>query len=311
MSPAAVMKVYKVRHNTTYRYDGLASICHNEVRLTPLTMPTQRCVSTEFTVTPTPATTDQFRDFFGNMVTSFSIQEPHDQLEIEFNSLFEVSPPLWLGVDEDPIAWDLAAEQLRSQTGAKAADVRQFALASPLIAPAADLRDYAAPSFTKGKPLCQAALDLMRRIYHDFEFVSGFTTISTPLSELLQHRRGVCQDFAQLAIGCLRSLGLPARYVSGYIETAPPPGQKRLIGADASHAWFSAYHPRAGWQDFDPTNNKQPNGQHITLSYGRDFSDISPVKGVMVGSGGHEIDVAVDVIPSNEFHSQSQFQQQS
>lgn len=291
------MRTYHIRHNTTYRYDGQASLCHNEVRLTPWNCGTQRRLATEMRIKPIPAVSGSYHDFFDNEVTTFSVQEPHDTLEIEFKSKVEVDAADWLTASADTIPWDQFAKSLRGTNSAEYSSVRQFVLRSPIIAPSPELLAYAAPSFPSGRPLAAAALELMQRIYTEFDFVSGFTTISTPLSELLQHRRGVCQDFAQLAIGCLRSLGLPARYVSGYIETAPPPGQERLIGADASHAWFSVFHPTAGWMDYDPTNNKQPNGQHITLSYGRDFSDISPVKGVMVGSGGHDIDVAVDVIP--------------
>lgn len=272
----------------------MASLCHNEVRLTPNNTGTQRCLSTEFSIRPKPSTQTTFEDFFGNTVHSFSIQTPHDQLDIEINSQVEVYEPNWLASDEDDYPWDEVVRMLHIQ---EEADIRQFALPSPYIDLPPEVKEYAQLSFTEGRPLAKATDELMQRIYTEFEFVSGFTSISTPLTDLLKHRKGVCQDFAQLGIACLRSLGLPAGYVSGYIETIPPPGKERLVGADASHAWFAVHHPEAGWMEYDPTNNMQPGEQHITVGYGRDFGDISPVKGIMIGSGSHEIDVEVDVVP--------------
>ena len=272
----------------------MASLCHNEVRLTPNNTGTQRCLSTEFTIHPQPSIESTFEDFFGNAVHSFSVQTPHDQLDIEINSQVEVYEPNWLSAEDDDYPWDEVVKRLKVQ---EEADIRQFALPSPYIDLPPDVKEYAELSFSPGRPLANATEELMKRIYTEFEFVSGFTSISTPLTDLLKHRKGVCQDFAQLGIACLRSLGLPAGYVSGYIETIPPPGKERLVGADASHAWFAVHHPEAGWMEYDPTNNMQPGEQHITVGYGRDFGDISPVKGIMIGSGSHEIEVEVDVVP--------------
>jgi transglutaminase-like putative cysteine protease len=288
------MKLYNIRHRTLYKYGGISSLCHNEVRLTPNNTGTQRCLSSEIKIDPQPSSHCEFEDFFGNKVHAFSIQTPHDQLDIQVNSQVEVYEPTWLKAGDDNYAWDEVVKRLVVQEDA---DVRQFALPSPYISLPDEVLEYACKSFPEGRPLAQATLDLMQRIHTDFEFVSGFTTISTPLTELLKYRKGVCQDFAQLGIACLRSLGLPAGYVSGYIETIPPPGEERLVGADASHAWFAVHHPEAGWMEYDPTNNLQPGEQHITVGYGRDFGDISPVKGIMTGSGSHEIEVEVDVIP--------------
>ena len=170
-------------------------------------------------------------------------------------------------------------------------------LDSPFVAVRPAFREYAEPSFLPGRPLLEAVADLNERIYREFKYDPHFTTVATPLDEVLSERRGVCQDFAHLAIACLRSLGLAARYVSGYILTVPPPGRPRLVGADASHAWLSVFVPGLGWADFDPTNDLLPDLQHVTLAWGRDFSDISPLRGVILGGGEQKIDVRVTVEP--------------
>lgn len=288
------MRTYNIRHRTVYQYGSQASLCHNEVRLTPNNTGRQKRLQTNLSVTPHPAVQTTYEDFFGNQVVAFSIQEPHDNLEIELESHVEVEPPNWLADSADTLSWEEVVALVRTN---QEDSVMQFTLPSPYITLTEGLRVYTATSFTKGRPLAEATKDLMQRIHNDFDFKAGFTDISTPLSELLEHRKGVCQDFAQLGIGCLRSIGLPAGYVSGYIETMPPEGEEKLVGADASHAWFSVFHPLLGWMEYDPTNNMQPAGQHITVGYGRDFGDISPVKGIMVGSGSHEIEVSVDVVP--------------
>ncbi len=186
-------------------------------------------------------------------------------------------------------------DQVRTATDPDAITATEFVLDSPLIEITEQLRAYAQPSFSPQRPQVEVVYDLMQRIHQNFEFRPGFTDTSTPLAEVLEHRRGVCQDFAHLGIGCLRSMGLPARYVSGYIETLPPPGKEKLQGADASHAWFGVYVPGFGWIDFDPTNNQVPSDQHVVVAFGRDFSDVTPIKGVIFGAGQHELSVAVDV----------------
>jgi len=174
---------------------------------------------------------------------------------------------------------------------------------SPLIKASAELATYARPSFPPGRPLLEAIVELTQRIHEDFRFDPKATTVATPITEVFRSRRGVCQDFARLQIACLRSLGLAAHYVSGYLETVPPPNQSRLLGADASHAWLAVYCPEIGWIDIDPTNNLLPAGTHVTLAWGRDYSDVSPIRGVILGGGGHSLRVRVDVMRLEEDYS--------
>jgi transglutaminase-like putative cysteine protease len=181
-------------------------------------------------------------------------------------------------------------------------DALQFVIPSPHANYLPEIKEYAAISFVEKRSLLFSVIDLMQRIFHDFKFVEGFTTISTPLSEVFENKKGVCQDFAHVMISCLRSNGIPARYVSGYIETLPPPGKKRLTGADASHAWVSVFFPEFGWIDFDPTNNQIVKNQHIVVAWGRDYSDVAPVKGVVITGGGNELKVSVDVEPQEDSH---------
>jgi transglutaminase-like putative cysteine protease len=178
-------------------------------------------------------------------------------------------------------------------------EARQFGYPSPHVPIADELRNYAQPSFPAGRPWLVGVLQLTERIFKEFQYDPAATTVNTPVATVFKNRRGVCQDFAHLEIACLRSLGLPARYVSGYLLTAPPPGQPRLVGADASHAWLSAFCPEVGWIDFDPTNNQIPTTKHITLAWGRDYSDVCPIKGVLIGGGQHRMRVAVDVVPAD------------
>ena len=192
------------------------------------------------------------------------------------------------------LAWEEARRQLHTDLDPDILEMRQYILNSPMIPAMPELYAYAEKSFAEGRPLLEAVEDLSTRLYTDFTYDPNFTTIATPLIDVIKHRRGVCQDFAHLGIGCLRALGLAARYVSGYIETNPPPDQKPLAGADASHAWFSVYLPQLGWIDFDPTNNQMPTDRHITVAWGRDYADVTPLKGVVFGSGTHELSVSVD-----------------
>jgi len=197
-------------------------------------------------------------------------------------------------------AWESVRELSRGRQIGQALDASEFIFDSPLIQAADDFAAYAAPSFPKGRPILDAVLNLTARIHHDFKFDPKATTLATPLAEVFKNRRGVCQDFAQLEIACLRSLGLPARYVSGYLETVPPPGKARLIGADASHAWISFHCYGLGWIEVDPTNNVVPTTRHIAVAWGRDFNDVSPIRGVILGAGEHTLKVAVDVVAVEE-----------
>ncbi|MFP4348014.1 MAG: transglutaminase family protein [Thermodesulfobacteriota bacterium] len=293
---------FRVIHQTRYLYSEPVSLCQNEVKLLPRDLDHQQCAGSRVVVDPSPAAFRERTDFFGNRVCYFSIQQPHRQLTVTVSSHVRITPP-----EAEPLPgagqpWEKARDALRTPSTPDIIEAGQFTLDSPLIIVTHDLRDYAEASFFPGRPLPEAVNDLMVRIHKDFEFVPGFTTVATPLSHVLEHKRGVCQDFAQVAIGCLRSLGLAARYVSGYIETLPPPGKERLKGADVSHAWFSAFIPEVGWVDFDPTNNIIPRDQHITTAWGRDYADVSPLKGIIFSGGTHQLTVSVDVerLPDTE-----------
>jgi len=287
---------YTVTHTTQYFYGEPVPLCHNVVHLKPRDTARQTVLSHVTTVVPNPVTRSERLDFFGNLVSWFGIQEPHSTLRIIARSLVEVraleSPTeLWCP------AWDDVTRMLKERRIPGALDAMQFRFDSPLIQSGPELADYARPSFSPGRPLLECLIELTNRIHTEFKFDSAVTTIGTPVLEVLQHRHGVCQDFAHLQIGCLRSLGLAARYVSGYLVTKPPPGRPRLVGCDVSHAWVSAFIPDFGWIDFDPTNGLIPSTSHITLGWARDYGDISPVRGVVVGGRRHSLRVSVDVEP--------------
>ncbi len=286
---------YRVVHITEYRYSGAVSLCHNEARLKPRNLPHQTCLSSRITISPMPADFHERVDSFGNTVSYFSIQQFHEKLTITATSEISISPERSLFEEGSDLAWEIVVQRLRENRSPEILDALQYTLDSSMIEVNAEIAEYAKKSFPPGSPLMQAVKDLMKRIFTDFTFDPEFSNIATPLSEVLAHRRGVCQDFAHLAIACLRSLGLASRYVSGYIETLPLPGKERLVGADASHAWFSTFLPDAGWIDFDPTNNQMPMDRHITVAWGRDFNDVSPLKGVAFGGGQNKLGVSVDV----------------
>jgi transglutaminase-like putative cysteine protease len=287
---------YRIRHTTEYQYSALVSECRNVAHLIPQDGPAQSCLASRVRIEPSPAEYSERLDFFGNRTSHFSVQQPHWQLSVSATSEVETQETSNELALHSAIPWEEAGNRIRRAEEPDTLEHRQFLLDSPLVTVGPILHQYALTSFEPGRPAVEAVYDLMERIHRDFEYDPGFTTISTPLSQVLEHRRGVCQDFVHLAVGCLRSVGLPARYVSGYIETIPPPGEGRLIGADASHAWFSVYIPEEGWLEFDPTNNQMPMDQHIAVAYGRDFSDVTPVKGVIFGGGEeHELTVSVDV----------------
>jgi transglutaminase-like putative cysteine protease len=285
---------HRVSHVTRYAYAGPVSLCHSVAHLKPRPMPHQRVINASLRVTPWPSVTREHQDFFGNRVSYFSLQQSHSMLEISAISEVEVEVPQVPAPDADP-PWESAREQLRAGTDADHLAARAFALPSPAIPPVSEAVEFAQSSFAPGRPLIEAARDLMQRIDDEFEYDPSFTTVATPISEVLEHRRGVCQDFAHLGIAALRGLGLAARYVSGYLETLPPPDKPKLRGADASHAWFAIFVPGHGWIDFDPTNNCLIGEQHITTAIGRDYQDVTPVRGVFYGGGEHELKVSVDV----------------
>jgi transglutaminase-like putative cysteine protease len=285
---------YRILHRTVYDYSAPVTVSHHAARLKPRLTDVQPQADFALEIAPAPAVRTMHTDYFGNQVCFFSVQQIHRRLEITARSrvlVSRVTPPV-PGLSPD---WKKVAALFREKAAAVDAGLHQFRFDSPLLRATPELAAYALPSFSAGAPLLAGAQDLNRRIFTDFKYDPAATTVSTPVEETLRNRRGVCQDFAHLAIACLRSLGLPARYVSGYLRTRPAPGQARLTGADAGHAWFSVYCPSVGWVDFDPTNNLMPGEDHITVAYGRDFSDVSPVSGILVGGGSHAITVAVDV----------------
>ena len=288
--------IYRVRHRTTYDYEDPVSVSHHVVRLTPRNLPGQMCWESYVAIMPTPPVTSAHFDYFGNTLTSFTLQEPHDCLIVEAKSNLEVNaiaPPDFSGSPP----WETAREALVNDYREGVLNACQFVFDSQRVRSNPALAAYARESFPARRPLLAAVLDLTRRIHQDFRFDKKATEVATPVQTFFEKRRGVCQDFAHLQIGCMRSLGLPARYVSGYLRTMPPPGRQRLVGADASHAWCSAWCPGTGWVDFDPTNNCVPSDGHITVAWGRDYSDVSPIYGVLLGGARHKLHVEVDVMP--------------
>lgn len=287
---------YRVTHRTTYEYAEPVAVSHHAARVEPRVTAVQSRADWRIAISPEPAVQVQRPDFFGNRVCFFAIQELHAKMEVTATSVVSVeerevpAPSL-----SEP--WDQVAQRYRDPVAVESIAPFQFVFGSPLVQPLPEFAEYASESFPEGRPLLEGVADLNRRIHADFVYDPVATTIATPLAEVWEKRRGVCQDFAHFAIACLRSLGLPASYVSGYLRTRPPEGKPRLVGADATHAWFSVHCPNFGWVDFDPTNNCQPRGEHITVAFGRDFSDVSPVMGILTGGGRHTVKVAVDVEP--------------
>ena len=290
---------YHVLHRTQYRYAWPVSDSRQLLHLTPRDTPTQRTVSHRIDIDPEPVERADRTDYFGNLLEQLSIGSAHDTLTVTAESVVDLTPSRAAGATRSP-AWEHVRDRLHQVGPAPLLEPCQYLYASPHIEPLAALARYARLDFRRERPLFDATLALMRRIHRDFEFDPQATTVSTPLETLLRQRRGVCQDFAHFMIGCLRSLGLPARYVSGYLLTQPPPGQPRMVGADASHAWVSVFCPGLGWVDVDPTNCMQPEDQHITVAWGRDFSDVTPMRGVILGGGEHAVDVQVTVTPEHE-----------
>jgi transglutaminase-like putative cysteine protease len=287
---------YKITHTTAYYYGEPVPLGHNLVHLKPRENQRQSLINFSTVIRPNPIIRTERVDFFGNAVTWFAIQEPHKSLQIVARSLVEVKPfeppkEFWWP------AWDEVVRLLDQRRDPAMLEAQQFISDSPYIDSGPEVAAYAKPSFPPGRPLLDAVSELTHRIHTDFRFDKNATTVGTPVLEVLHHRHGVCQDFAHLQISCLRSLGLAARYVSGYLCTQPPPGCARIVGGDASHAWVSVFFPDFGWIDFDPTNDVIPSAGHITLGWARDYDDISPVRGVVVGGRRHSLQVSVDVEP--------------
>lgn len=287
---------YHVLHKTLYEYEHGATLSQQLLHMAPRDFQYQISLYHHLHVTPLANELTQGVDYFGNTTHHLAMFAPHDSLLVESEAKVELLPrPSWDYLQNSP-PWDLVRHNLLRQTIFNA-DAMRYLFESPNIVFSQALADYARISFVTGRTLLEAALDLTQRIYREFEFDAEATDIATPLSEVLTGRRGVCQDFAHLMIGCLRSLGLACRYMSGYILTTPPAGRERMIGADASHAWASVFCPTYGWVDFDPTNNCLVQNEHITVAWGRDFSDVSPMHGMVLGGGEQSLDVSVTVTP--------------
>jgi len=288
---------YDVSHRTVFTYAAKVAISHHVLHLRPRSRPGQRCLRSSIIVDPAPSLRTEGIDYFGNPTTHLTVQAPHEKLQVlsSFRVEIDIAEPPDLGLSRP---WEDVLELLATSADATVLEAAQFAYDSPFVAGNAAILDLARESFVPGRPVLAATRDLTALIFREFEYQGGVTDVSTPVEEVLASRRGVCQDFAHLQIACLRSLGLPARYVSGYLQTHPPPGKEKLVGSDASHAWISAWCPDLGWIDFDPTNDLVPRDEHITLAWGRDYGDVSPINGFMVGGDSHEVRVMVDVVPA-------------
>ncbi len=286
---------YRITHTTEYIYSDTATLCQNQAHLTPRAFERQNCLNGKLEISPPPAIQRPWIDVFGNAATYFSIEQPHDSLTVTAQIKAEVTHDASAPQNYE-FTWEQVAKRLTERTEADWIEPAMFAFDSPRIHRGEKVRQFAAETFTPRRPMYEALVDLTARIYNEFQYDKTATSVTTPPVEVLQNRRGVCQDFAHLQIACLRSLGLSARYVSGYLVTRPPPGQPRLVGADASHAWLSVYFPDWGWLDVDPTNNRLPGFDYITLAWGRDYNDVCPIKGVFFGGGAHSMHVSVDVV---------------
>jgi transglutaminase-like putative cysteine protease len=286
-----------VSHRTVTRYSSRVEVAYHCAFLQPRATASQQVTRYTITIDPQPSHVANAADSFGNVRTEFALYEPHEQLSVHAESRIVLQAREKRLDAERSTPWDTVASALRYALGGTYLPASEFVFASPYVPPVAALADYARQDFTAGRPYLQAAIALMARIHADYAYDASATEVSTPLLEVFEQRRGVCQDFAHLMIGMLRSLGLPARYVSGYLLTQPRPGQARLAGADASHAWLSIWCPQLGWVDLDPTNDMLPELSHVTVATGRDYGDVMPLRGVIRGGADHALEVAVDVAP--------------
>ena len=288
--------IYRIVHRSTYRYRFPVTLGNHVACLTPRSLPRHQLVWSELQIGPTPATRTERVDYFGNHLCVFTIQEPHKELVVEARSEVKMEGNATPWPQQSP-PWEEAVRSLSNGHSPSQLEAYQYLFESPRIRVRPEFASYALQSFTPGRPMAEALLDLTARIHNDFRFDRRGTNVRTPIEQVFRKRLGVCQDFAHLQIACLRSLHVGARYVSGYLRTYPPPGQPRLVGSDASHAWVSAYCPGIGWLDMDPTNNLIPSNNHVTVAWGRDYGDVSPLHGLILGGGAHTLRVAVDMNP--------------
>lgn len=299
-APAPSLEVcarYRVVHETRYKYHSTVTLSQQYLHLTPRSFAYQDLDSHLIWLDPVVNDSRDAVDFFGNCTRHVALSVPHDSLLVHAQSTVSLRARPGLAHIAGSLPWESVRDMMAKEKSAATLEACRYLYASPHVTCFAELEAYARVSFTPGRLQLDAALELTQRIFDDFEFDPKATDISTPLDQVLRGRRGVCQDFAQLMIGCLRSIGLPARYMSGYILTHPPAGKPRLVGADASHAWVSVFCPALGWIDFDPTNRCLVQHEHITLGWGRDFSDVTPMRGIVLGGGRQELSVEVTVTP--------------
>ncbi len=287
--------IYDVTHRTTYEHGETVDLAHHVLCLTPRTFEYQRVKHVSLHAVP-GGETNSLTDHFGNTVTYLTIDEPHEEFVVELQAEVEVVDRPKVDLTATP-PWEKVRDALAGDGFPAPVEESEFIHPTAQTPSLGALRSYAATSFTAARPLLAAVRDLTRRINTDFKFDPTATLVTTPLAEMFAERRGVCQDFAHLQIACLRGFGLAARYVSGYIQTLDKDGKPNLVGGDASHAWVAVYCPGLGWIEFDPTNDLMVGGQHVVLAWGRDYGDVSPTRGIILGGGRHQIDVAVRLVP--------------
>lgn len=288
---------YRITHITRYKYEHDIANSYNRGCLLPRGLLYQKIESSRLSVTPNPSSLYSHPDFFGNLYTFFHVNTVHRQMSVKVTSQVDVMPRGLADAPARSMPWEEALKTLDQSHDRLGLQARMLRVGTRMAPTDEVMADFARDIFEPGLPLLEGARRLTHQIFSEFTYDPGFTTLATPVHTVLEERRGVCQDFAHVAISALRSLGIPACYVSGYLETIPPPGQERLVGADASHAWFSVYDPSLGWVDFDPTNDLMPDERHITIAFGRDYADVVPLKGLMSGGGAHDLKVEVDVMP--------------
>ena len=287
-------------HTTRYRYASRVDIAHHVLHLQPRNMPSQKVQRFTLTIDPEPANCRASFDYFGNRQHHMSLQGPHQALQVISHSIVELTPRFAQLEEDSSPAWESVRDGLLYHAGAAYPAHGEFSLPSHFVPTHDEFRRYALQAFTPQQSLLGGAIRLMAQMYQDFCYATASTDINTPALEAFRVRRGVCQDFAHIMLACLRSIGLAARYVSGYLLTEPPPGQPRLLGADASHAWVSVYCPHHGWVELDPTNNLIPDSKHVVIGYGRDYADVPPLRGVIHGGGAHTLEVEVSVVPAHD-----------
>ncbi len=291
--------IYEIYHKTAFKYESMVTFSHDIARLKPQDNAYQKLLDFSMEIAPSVYEQRDFLDIFGNVNTHMLIREAHRSLAVIGRSKVEIFPQLLqeqrLKINEHNLSYTQIRDAL-SRFDASLLDAKRFLFDSPLIKKSSNaIKAYALESFSPNRSVFEASNEFMGRIFSDFKFVSGFSDVTTPIEEIFEAKKGVCQDFAQFAIAALRTIGLPAKYMSGYIETIPQKGKEKLFGVDASHAWFALYFPHIGWISFDPTNNVIPSEHHILLGSGRDYSDISPLKGVVLSSGQSQLSIMVDV----------------